>query len=270
MHIAFDCCGFSADDLIFAGVVGIGTVKLYRVIAPDPAGHAFSFLRDCYLPVDFLNRISAVSSIVVSTHIGLVCEVSENLLLTFHIASGRFIRAIKSRALVRWAHIADEAQLLVAVGDDHIDVFTVNGTPVVSVPDIGPVLCCTLGTGEDPAIVIGTATGIVFWTLELELRSLCKEKVISFANSRHFLMFDHGTALFAADADGNARVFAVPRARRPLRREQVGGCAMCGRSQKLWACRLCGLLCCVACVAKQADAVCLECLSAVGEADEEP
>lgn len=74
--------------------------------------------------------------------------------------------------------------------------------------------------------------------------------------------------MFAIDHAGHAREFAVPRPRKPLKREQISGCAMCGRAQRLWACRLCGLMYCAGCVAQQGDAVCLACLSAVGDSEE--
>jgi hypothetical protein len=149
---AFECCAFSSDDLIFAAVVGIGTVRLYRAAKE----HGLVFLKDCQMPSEFLNRVSWFSSVAVSTHLGIVCEVSQNLILTFHIASGLFIRAMESRTPASWILFADNAQLIVAIGSQHIEVFTVNGTPVAVQTEIGPVSCCCIGDDEDPAVVIGT------------------------------------------------------------------------------------------------------------------
>jgi hypothetical protein len=257
----FECCAFSRDEVIFAGVVGVGTVWLYRSVTAE----SLVFAGNCELPDDLLDRMGPISSVAVSTHLGVVCELSQAYAVTFHLASGLFIRAIETETPCRWVMIADDAQLIVVIGYEDIEIFTINGTAVAAQTGIGPVHCCGMGGGEEPAVVIGSATEISFWVIDFDTMSLDRKKVIEFANPLAVLMFDHGSALLAVDRTGSARAFAAARPRKPLNRDQVGGCAMCGRQQRLWACRLCGLLYCSGCVSKQGDAVCLGCLSAVGD-----
>jgi hypothetical protein len=260
----FDCCALARDFFFFAGVLGAGTVRLFtRLEKFEPIGTA-------QVPRAFSDKLQLpFAACAISSHLGLVAASAGVQILTWHIASGRFIREIESRNVVKWLLIADLPPIIVAVGPQHIDVFTVNGRRVATQAGIGPISACCVAIGTDTAVVVGTPAGAVFWKVNFGMGSLQRAKVIDFGMPRILGLgiFDFGSSLLAVDEDGNAKICAVPRARRVVKKKQVGGCATCGKAAKFVFCKKCGMAYCGACIAKQADTLCITCFESNRDRD---
>lgn len=130
----FDCCSFSIDQFFFCVVFEYGTIFVYRAICEhEKKISCYKKLSTCYLPtLDEHGHNTKATCVSVSSHLFLVCEAIENVLICFHL-NGTYIRSIKCKSHINKVFINDSYQCIFCIQDYFIDVFTINGTPVASI-----------------------------------------------------------------------------------------------------------------------------------------
>lgn len=260
----FDCTALSSDSMFFCRVVPIGIVLVYSGM------HYSKLVSQCFLPIELMNGKMSEScqSCCISSHIGIVCEAFCDVICTFHVASGAFLRMIQVVGSVKMMAISNSRQFIVAVGDKFVQLFTVNGTPVAKVENVETITTAAVTDGSDFVVATAhsTAAGaavINLWALDSVCEGLVRLKTIAYRESPICTLtwFNGNAALFVIEENGGARLIIAPSKghRLSLNAKQIDACAICQkRGTKFDMCSVCGMFTCKKCRTK--EKTCRDCL----------
>jgi hypothetical protein len=252
----FECTALSSDSLFFCGVVPIGIILVYS------GGDYSTLVSQCFLPIDFLNAGTSepCRSCCISSHIGVVCEAFRRVIYTFHVASGAFIRTIQVIGEINLVTISNSRQFIIAVGDNFIQLFTVNGTPVTKVDSADPITTAAVPNGGDFVLAAAVFTAahmavIKLWALDAASGGFVPVKTIEYRQSPICALawFNGNATLFVLENNGGARLIVAPSKERKLclYAKQIDACALCHKNHKSFvACHVCGMFVCSNCRTK--------------------
>jgi hypothetical protein len=260
---------FSNDRFLFAAALDGGSVIVFRALTrADGAIAGYEQLAFGHAPAA-IARSAPVAACAVSSHLFVACVAVGAAALLFHVSSGRFVREIAFPGALRFVLLNATYQIVFGIGDDFIEVFTVNGTRVAGAAVEERVTAASLSVNDVSVfLATGDAHGVTLWEVDPAARAVFRRKALAVKGA--VLLVDvvsEGSALVVITAGRRGTVFCARGIQQTLFKAAAAvGCAGCGGAGQLTACTSCGLYFCGKCCQRsRGKAICSACLTHIEE-----
>jgi len=263
---------FSIEKLLYCAVYPSGIMQINRAKC-DKNGiiNGYYPLTSCSLPSHILNTIPVkFSCCAISSHHFVACEATGNILYTFHVGTGLFIRSIQCKSEIRFVQIDDSFCCFYIFCSHSIEVYTINGTFVASCECDSEITSSSISC-NDISVFAATSHSdntIRFWNTD---PSISKVQCINVVSSplESIIAIDlirGGSVLVAVSILKKAIVITTNGVGTGIlpKSDVVTCCAKCKKKNShLSECSSCGLYYCPDCRTDVGGTICISCMDLI-------